>query len=527
MSRSQARPGDRPAARRGRRWSRLRQGPHAPWLVVAAAIVLLAPLVGLPITYRSDIWRQADTAAIARNFARFGHRLFYPQIDWGGAGPGYVEAEFQLFPWVTSLLYAVAGHHVWIGRAVALAASAGTLAGMVALARRLLGPRGAVITVAVLAATPLFVRYATAFMPEATVLCAYAWALVWFDRWCEAPSRRNLAMWATTSALAFLVKPTSLHLGLVFVAVLVVRRGWRALFTRPAMAFAAVSLAPVAAWLVHARNLHERYGNTFGVVSGGDRKFGTLSDLASVDFYRGVVAIDLRWVVTTASVPLFLVGIVAAARDRRLALIPAGAASMAVYYFGVARYAQSEGMGAQYHLFATVFAALGIGLGAERALAWLASPRLSSAGRTVVAGGVLAAGAGLVYGFAWSYVDQFRDWGQSFLDCGDAMKAQIPRGDLVVISSSDVAKAPDGTDNNWQEPILFFHGDVRGWSLPADRHDVALVEQYRAEGARWFVLWKAELLDANPELASYLGELDQVGPGTDAACGVYRLATPE
>ena len=40
-------------------------------------------------------WRQTDTAAIARNFYYNGFNILYPQIDWGGAGPGYVESEFS------------------------------------------------------------------------------------------------------------------------------------------------------------------------------------------------------------------------------------------------------------------------------------------------------------------------------------------------------------------------------------------------------------------------------------------------
>jgi hypothetical protein len=50
-------------------------------------------------------WRQTDTAAIARNFYYNGFNIFYPQIDWGGTGPGYVEAEFQLVPFIIAIFY--------------------------------------------------------------------------------------------------------------------------------------------------------------------------------------------------------------------------------------------------------------------------------------------------------------------------------------------------------------------------------------------------------------------------------------
>ena len=59
---------------------------------MAAALRLVhlhAPVLGV------HSWRQADTAAIARN-AHLNHLpLWTPQIDWGGASAGFVESEFS------------------------------------------------------------------------------------------------------------------------------------------------------------------------------------------------------------------------------------------------------------------------------------------------------------------------------------------------------------------------------------------------------------------------------------------------
>ncbi len=68
-------------------------------------------------------WRQADTAAIARNFYHNGFNILYPQIDWGGAGPGYVETEFQLVPFLTAVLYQLFGVHDYVARLVAISFS--------------------------------------------------------------------------------------------------------------------------------------------------------------------------------------------------------------------------------------------------------------------------------------------------------------------------------------------------------------------------------------------------------------------
>ncbi|RKY58324.1 MAG: dolichyl-phosphate-mannose--protein mannosyltransferase, partial [Candidatus Latescibacterota bacterium] len=54
-------------------------------------------------------WRQADTAAIARNFYEEGMNPLYPRIDWRGRTEGYVESEFPLFSWLVALFYKLSG----------------------------------------------------------------------------------------------------------------------------------------------------------------------------------------------------------------------------------------------------------------------------------------------------------------------------------------------------------------------------------------------------------------------------------
>jgi len=114
------------------------------WWVVVTAVLLRVPLLFVGLTYRIDIWRQTDTASIARNFTRDAN-LFFPRINWGGAGPGFVEAELQLFPWTVSWLYRLFGDQVWLGRGLALACSTVTLVVFWKLAQRLINRRAALV----------------------------------------------------------------------------------------------------------------------------------------------------------------------------------------------------------------------------------------------------------------------------------------------------------------------------------------------------------------------------------------------
>ena len=53
-------------------------------------------------------WRQGDTAAIARNFALLQYNPLFPQTDYNGPPPNYVELELQIVPFLAATL----GHSV-------------------------------------------------------------------------------------------------------------------------------------------------------------------------------------------------------------------------------------------------------------------------------------------------------------------------------------------------------------------------------------------------------------------------------
>jgi 4-amino-4-deoxy-L-arabinose transferase-like glycosyltransferase len=490
---------------------------HGALLIVALGLLLRLPLVFLPITYREDIWRQADTASIARNFVLHPD-LFYPQINWGGSGPGYVESELQLFPWVVSLLYRVFGEHVWLGRAVSLVLSGVALWLFWRLAERLLDRRPALIALAFFALCPLVLRYSTAFMPEATMLAAYVGGLLLFDRWLEDRRWVTALSCGVVTALAALVKPTALNVLLVFALVLVLRREWRRLVTPQAIVFALIVVVPVAAWLWHGAVLHAEYGNTFGVISGGDSKFGNLAIWLSPRFYLGIAGIDVLWTLAVGALPLAAIGLVVAAR-RGITLVVAGAIGIVVYYFGVARYAEGA-LGIQYHLFTTVYAALAVGIGFEWLLTRPDEGRLRRRACRVIAAVCVAV---VAVGTVVAEADQFRSWGQESLACGAAMRQVIPAGDLVVITSDDVAN-DNGTPNNFQNPTLFFHGDRKGWSVAADQDQPEFIDQYRTDGARWLVVNGSTAAQPGPQLSAFLDSHRQVGPGLADGCGIYPLS---
>ncbi|MDH3255521.1 MAG: glycosyltransferase family 39 protein, partial [Acidobacteriota bacterium] len=282
---------------------------HKRWIwgiVLLAAVLRFVHIDAQPVGHHG--WRQADTAAVARNFHEQGYRLFRPQIDW--AIPGYVEMEFPLYPWVVSLAYGALGEHIALARMLSAVASVVSVLFVFLLVKRILGDDEALWAAGLWAILPLSIYFGRATMPESWMLAFSIAGVYQFSRWVERSSLTLLLTSAVCIALACLLKPTSLYLGLPLLWL-----AWRqygpALFARWQLwLFAAVITIPVAAWYWHAHWLGATYGATFGVFTGSSGKLGHWELLLQPGFYnRLFLDFFADRVLTWFGFLLFLVGL--------------------------------------------------------------------------------------------------------------------------------------------------------------------------------------------------------------------------
>ncbi len=497
------------------------RGPGGPALIVVAVVTALSVVRAFaPMTYPGDLWRQSDTATIARNFALNGMNVFFPQVNWGGAGPGYVEMEFPLQPWLSAALYLVFGERVVLGRLVSLAFMLVAAAAFWQLARRLLPLTAARWALVAFVVSPAFTRWGTAFMPEATVLAFALLALLAFGRWLQEDRPVFLVGAAAATSIAALAKPTSLHIGLVMGVWMLISA--RSRLRRPSVYLAGLAalIAP-ALWLWHASGLYRTYGNTFGVISGGDSKWGTLALWTSPGFYLGNLRTEALFIYGVVGLLPALLGAAWVWRRRRdtaaFGFLAAGLVGLAVYYLAAGRYTGSE-MGIQYHVFSLPFAALATGAGLAVAVDRV-RPRLPRAAFLVLAGvAVLALFAESVNVLAQSLTRGLGVYGA----CAEALDVSVP-GDLVVVGTTSLTRDGD-VANNYQEPIVFFLAERTGWSLGADEYTPAVLASYRDQGARFFVNPDPDLLPAGGALAGWLAT-DARRVATQAAngCDIWAL----
>ena len=224
-----------------------------------------APLLG------TNAWRQCDNAAIARNYAVHGYRFLEPRVDWGGDGSGVVQMEFPVYQYAIGLLDGLLGEHDWYGRWISILCSLGAVWCLMRLVGRTLGPPAATWAGFFMATLPLYVYYSRAVMVESAMILGLVGGLLGFATWLE--EGRPGSFWAAALgiALAALLKPVALAIGLPLLVL-----GWRrhggAMFLRPAVwGFALLVILPAAWWYSWSVRLLERDHLTLM----GDWRYGT------------------------------------------------------------------------------------------------------------------------------------------------------------------------------------------------------------------------------------------------------------
>jgi hypothetical protein len=226
------------------------------WAAMAAFVVagLLLRLRGIhtPLLDHPG-WRQGDTAAIARNFATLQYNILYPQADYNGPPPNYVELELQIVPFIAATLYNIFGVHEVFGRLISLAFGLGTIVVTGVFARWLF--RSAVAglaAAAIYAALPGSIYYSRTFMPDTAMVffftaAIYACARYFWDE--DAGSWRGLLPAALLLMLAFLAKPVAVVAIAPVAASAIARYGWRATILRPqTYVLLAIAFVPLVAY---------------------------------------------------------------------------------------------------------------------------------------------------------------------------------------------------------------------------------------------------------------------------------------
>jgi 4-amino-4-deoxy-L-arabinose transferase-like glycosyltransferase len=428
-------------------------------------------------------WRQADMLSVTRNFGRNGFRLLWPQVDWGGAGPGYAEMEFPILPWIGALLQRALGPHELLPALVPLLASFGLVFAIAALARRVLGPAVG-FWAGVFAALSPAAAWATAtFQPDGTMLLSSVLGVLFLARWSDSGRAADLVLSGAFTSLAILLKPTALFAGLPLLTLFLARWG-RSTPRRAAFwLYGLLVLVPPALWYAHAHGLYVAYGNTFGVLSGGYGKLSSLALLSRPVFWLRIGSRTALYLLTPAVAVLFAAGLALRPPGRAGRLFHVWTAALLVYVVAVGR----GNFDMSYYQLP--FLAPGCALAGAAAVALLERLARARHARALTFG----AAAALLLGVAAGTAIHGRRVVASSLAQERLLRANgrevarvTPPGALLLVATGYGGSRPPATLDT--PPQIFAHADRRGWFSGLYWLTPAAVAARRREGAQALVV---------------------------------------
>lgn len=487
------------------------------WLaaLVVAAVGLILRLKGLhdPI-FDHPGWRQGDTAAIARNFATLQLNPLFPQTDYNGPPPNYVELELQIVPWVAALLYKLFGVHEVFGRLLSIAFGVATIPVIAFFGRWLFSPHAAarredsdkrggamagIAAAAAYAILPGAWYYSHTFMPDTTMVFFTTAALYACARWIvdHDASWRGWGAPALLLALAFLAKPVAVTAAIPVAAAALAHFGWRGALRKPQLwALFAAAFVPLALY-DHAVSSHAEWHWASGitklhVIPGLQAAFTSPHAFAA----KAVAfAHALRMLATTMLGPvafaLAILGFCVPLRSRSNALVWGWLGGGLLYAYVVVTVERVD-----YYLYLLLpLGALVVGrLCAYAAERWGDEPRRRT---TLAALGALVWLVGLAVGYR--QIAPYYGWSRVNYVRAKQLDATLAPGALIVMGHYD--------------PSILYTIGRKGWE--EDPHLWTPFDEQSAirKGARYFVsIEHARLKQTNLELYCWLARFPLLDP---------------
>src|SRR3989344_4698033 len=264
-------------------------------------------------------WRQADTAAVARNFIKADFNLLYPQSDsflalneHGLENPNrWFINEFPFYNAIVAVIYQQFGINVIFARLVSVVfASMGALF-LYLLTQRLFSSKVAILAGLYYALNPYSIYYGRVIMPDPTFVALSILSLYLTLVWTKNPKWITAGLLGITFGLALLVKPYAIFMAIPMLYWVLVNRGAAVLKEKQAYLIAAVAFTPFLLWRWHYAMRPEGTFASTWLLNGDNIRF-------TGAFFRWLIFERLnRLIFATGGFVLFVLGIPASLRKNK------------------------------------------------------------------------------------------------------------------------------------------------------------------------------------------------------------------
>jgi 4-amino-4-deoxy-L-arabinose transferase-like glycosyltransferase len=207
--------------------------------------------------YEYDAWRQSDTESIARNFLESRFNIFFPQLNYQGPLPNYVQLELQIVPTIIAVLYKCFGYHYFLARMVPVLLFLGSSFFVYLIAKRYYSTRAAWISLLVYGILPINILYSRAIMPESAALFFFTGAFYFFTEWIRQERFSFFWIAAIFTSLAILEKVPTVFVGIPMLVMVFVKYKVK-MFSKPEFyLFMLISFVPALLYYYWLQTISE------------------------------------------------------------------------------------------------------------------------------------------------------------------------------------------------------------------------------------------------------------------------------
>lgn len=447
-------------------------------------------------------WRQTQTAMFARNFYRNGMNIFKPQIDWDGSRPGYIESEFQLYPFIVALVYKLFGMDEKYGRLVAALFFTGSMFFLFLLSRFFLSERASLLVLFFFVVSPLNIFFSRTFMPESTMLFFMVGTLYFFIRW----SIENKPFWFWLSCafavFSFLVKIPSLHIAFVLFFLTTMKYDARMFTKKELWFYLIISLSIPAFWYMYAHHLGKTSGLTENIWSVGADKWGNLSVWLDPRFYDVLIGRITFGVVTFPGIVLAVFGAILAVKQKEEYAFHIWFLSVILYFYVTA---YGNMVHSYYQLPLVPVACYFAGKGCDKLFEILQTSVFWDRRAGVFCVAVL---------LAYCCLLSYRDISPAYQINGNMLEAAYetqrvtPSDTLIIVC-------------DFSFPEVLYYSDRKGWHINPKEQRPDDLGAFIQKGARYLVVTEAQYTLQYPAWKSFLAQKMPLRKGANYA--IYKL----
>ncbi len=470
-------------------------------------------------------WRQSSTAMMADNFFKTNWNIFFPEVNWGGAGPNYQGREFQTVSYLAALLYNVFGQHDWVGRSVAAVFGVWGVFALYKLTQCLWDTRHALLGATVMAILPGSIFIDRSFLPDPGMVALVTTSFWLLAEYLQRDQLKYLIWAAAVATLGFLSKITGLIVGIsmLYVTFTLLSRKQRlkGKYIMPIAIAAGLMLTPVVCYYLWARHLSLTYPPYHFAGSGNWVWDDGLNKWLSQNYFLAQMSRRFAsWIFNPAGFFLMIVGFLippcfSTPRDQTHAADQGDRPDLRavwVFHWWLIAGAIYYSIGAKelvdnpwnFHILSPAasvliaHAILSFGQLWRGRLGRLSKPLITLTALVLI--GTLS---------QQSLGSLYEPYAQDSYSLGLALQRISQPSDLVVVIGNTIG-----------DPVSIYYAQRRGWTFPPSAPDrawnslpdedslaIQWFEELRQQGADWFGIvadQEKDLLNNHPDLANYI-----------------------